>query len=155
MTFEDLLNDEPYKSCYEKGLADGEAKGRADAIDECKNLITSMRLDNISSNGTNILDALEQLKGDCIKANKMEYRIVGRFVKDEKSHVVDHNLKWTLQDAQRRLEELKREVEVAKKRGEHVSNCGGIGISTPFYSEYELVDLRIQSREVTPWSNMD
>ena len=34
MTFEDLLNDEPYKSCYQKGFADGKAKGRADVIDE-------------------------------------------------------------------------------------------------------------------------
>lgn len=34
MTFEDMLQDEPYKSCYNKGLADGEAKGRQDAIDE-------------------------------------------------------------------------------------------------------------------------
>lgn len=43
---------------------EGYMQGRKDAIDECKNLITSMRLDNISSNGTNILDALEQLKGE-------------------------------------------------------------------------------------------
>lgn len=40
MTFEDLLQDEPYKSCYEKGLADGKAKGRADAIDEFVERIT-------------------------------------------------------------------------------------------------------------------
>lgn len=38
MTFEDLLNDEPYKSCYQKGLADGQAKGRQDAIAELYDL---------------------------------------------------------------------------------------------------------------------
>ncbi len=42
MTFEDMLQDEPYKSCYEKGLADGEAKGRADVWSDIEKIINSM-----------------------------------------------------------------------------------------------------------------
>lgn len=45
MTFEDLLNDEPYKSCYNKGFADGKAKGRADAIKETLNKVTKRMSD--------------------------------------------------------------------------------------------------------------
>ena len=82
---------------------------------------------------------------------RTEYRIVGRFVKDEKPHVVDFNRAWTEADAIRRLKELVAKEELAKKRGKHVSTAGCIGIETPYYSEYELVDLQIQSRQVTSW----
>lgn len=41
MTFEDMLNYEPYKSCYEKGLAEGEAKGREDALEEFRKKINN------------------------------------------------------------------------------------------------------------------
>lgn len=79
---------------------------------------------------------------------RTEYRIIGRFAKDEKPHVVDWNPKWTERDAERRLRELQIREERAKQRGEHNDGL----ISTPYYSEYELVDLRVQSREVTEWS---
>lgn len=79
---------------------------------------------------------------------KTEYRIIGRFVKDAKPHVVDWSPKWTKADAEYRLNELKRREEIAKKRCEHIDGL----ISTPYYSDYELVELRIQSREVTAWN---
>lgn len=82
---------------------------------------------------------------------KTEYRIVGRFAKDEKHHVVDRDPKWSREDAERRLAEIKAQEAKAKARGEHVQTCGMIGISSPYYKEYELVDLEIQSREVSEW----
>lgn len=85
---------------------------------------------------------------------KIEYRIIGRFRKDEKFHVVDFNRKWTFDDAMHRLKELqlksKREIE---NKSRSVQTCGSIGISTPYYSEYDLLDLKIQTREITPWSD--
>lgn len=83
---------------------------------------------------------------------RTEYRIVGRFVKDEKPHVIDRDPKWSKADAERRLQEIKQQEERAKKRGCYTSSVGLIGISTPYYSEYELVDLKIQSREVSAWT---
>ena len=86
---------------------------------------------------------------------KKQYRIIGRFVKDEKSHVVDWNWSWTKEDAERRLKDIIAEQERARKCGCHTQTAGCIGIDTPYYSEYELVDLQIQSREVSPWANVE
>ena len=83
---------------------------------------------------------------------RTEYRIIGRFAKEEKPHVVDWSARWTKEDAEHRLKELIQEQERDKKRGEHVDPVGLIGISTPYLSEYELVDLKIQSRQVSSWS---
>lgn len=38
----------------------------------------------------------------------------------------------------------------AKKRD--TEYVGSIGIGTEYYSEYDLLDLEIQSRQVTKWS---
>lgn len=78
---------------------------------------------------------------------RTEYRIIGRFVSDEKPHVVDYSWRWSKKDAERRLAELKAKEERAKKRGEHNDGL----VSTPYYSDYELVELRIQSRQVGSW----
>ena len=84
---------------------------------------------------------------------RTEYRIVGRFHKDTKKHVVDWNRKWTHADALQRLAQLKeqsaREMNAKKRDTEYV---GSIGIGTEYYSEYDLLDLEIQSRQVTKWS---
>ena len=85
---------------------------------------------------------------------KTEYRIIGRFRKDEKSHVVDWNLNWTREDAERRLDELKKQSEREMSNKKRTSTqVGMIGVSTEYYSEYDLLDLRIQSRQVTAWSD--
>ena len=96
--------------------------------------------------------------------SRKEYRIVGRFRKDDKPHVVDFNRKWNYEDALHRLGELKeqtkREME-RKKRDTYFTKsievgmffAGSIGLDTEYYSEYDLLDLKIQSREVTPWSD--
>jgi len=86
---------------------------------------------------------------------RTEYRIIGRFAKDEKAHVVDWHWSWTKADAERRLKELIREEERDRRNGRHVDKVGLIGIETPYMSEYALCDLRIQSREVTSWSNVE
>lgn len=87
---------------------------------------------------------------------RTEYRIVGRFRKDAKKHVVDWNRKWTRTDALQRLAQLKeqstREMNAKKRDTEYV---GSIGIGTEYYSEYDLLDLEIQSRQVTKWSKED
>lgn len=83
----------------------------------------------------------------------VEYRITGKFRKDDKRHVVDSNRKWTLADAKRRLEEVQRQVEwEIKHRKCKPTNCGMIGITTEYYSDYDLLELRIESREIIPWN---
>lgn len=89
-----------------------------------------------------------------VRKIRTEYRIIGRFAKDKKPHVVDYNWEWTLADANRRLNQLIEQEKASKKRGWHTDKVGSLGISTPYYSEYELLDLHIQSREVTIWSNI-
>lgn len=85
---------------------------------------------------------------------KTEYRIIGRFRKDDKSHVVDWNRNWTKEDAERRLDELKRKSEQGMSSKKRTSTqVGMIGVSTEYYSEYDLLDLKIQSRQVTAWSD--
>lgn len=83
-----------------------------------------------------------------------QYRIIGRFAKDTKPHVVDFDHNWTLEDAKRRLNEIIAEEETEKKRGYSVSQVGYLSVSVQHYAEYELVDLKIQSREVTPWKSL-
>lgn len=84
---------------------------------------------------------------------RIEYRIIGRFRKDTKKHVVDYNRKWTYEDALNRLHEVKKqaELETAHKQ-RRVQQVGSFGVSTEYYSDYDLLDLEIQSREVTKWS---
>lgn len=77
-----------------------------------------------------------------------QYRLVGRFVKDDEPHVVDWSPRWTKKDAERRMAEIQAREEKAKKRGEHNDGL----VSTPYYSEYELVELRIEQRQVTNWA---
>ena len=81
-----------------------------------------------------------------------QYRIVGRFAKDEEPHTVDFGFK-NLQEAKRRLAELKDEQEQERKRGYTVTTAGVIGVRTPYLAEYELKDLKIQAREVTAWTD--
>lgn len=86
---------------------------------------------------------------------RTEYRITGRFRKDEKRHIVDCSWRWTKEDAERRLRELEHEVqwEMEHKRRKSTT-CGMIGISTEYYSDYDLLELRIESREVTKWKRI-
>ena len=83
---------------------------------------------------------------------RTEYRITGRFRKDEKRHVVDYSWKWAKEDVERRLKEIE---EKEKWQREHkrckAVQCGMVGISTEYHSDYDLLELRIESREVTKW----
>ena len=83
-----------------------------------------------------------------------QYRIIGRFAKDTKSHVVDFDSTWTLADAENRLRELRYQEEQEKKQGRTVTQVGHIGVTTLYHPDYELLDLQIQSREVSPWQIM-
>lgn len=80
-----------------------------------------------------------------------QYRVIGRFVKDEKPHLIaggafEPNL--TKEGAEKAIADILKKQELAKKRGEYSDGL----VSTPYYSDYELVDLKIQSREVSPWN---
>lgn len=88
------------------------------------------------------------------KKTRAEYRIIGRFARDEKPHVVDYHWNYTLADAERRMKEIVEQEKQAKKRGSHETLVGNLGVSTPYYSDYELLDLQIQTREVTSWHNI-
>ena len=67
---------------------------------------------------------------------RTEYRITGRFRKDDKRHVVDGNRKWTLDDAKNRLREIQHQTEwEMTQRKCKPTTCGMIGISTEYYSD--------------------
>lgn len=90
-----------------------------------------------------------------MKGTKTQYRITGRFRGKTERHVVDWSAKWSLRDAMIRLDQLQKQSERemnSKKRDTQF--CGSIGIGTEYYSEYDLLELRIESREVTPWSEV-
>jgi hypothetical protein len=72
---------------------------------------------------------------------KMEYRITGRFRKNEKRHVVDGSWRWTKADAEKRLQELMQEsnFEMENKRRK---------------ADYDLLDLRLQSRKISKWAEV-
>lgn len=93
---------------------------------------------------------------------KKELAIEGRFRKDEKFHVVTttvadksekgwHKLK-SLEEAKAELERIKREDEWQRQHKRcKPQTCGCIGISTEYYSEFDLVELRIKERQVSKW----
>ena len=83
---------------------------------------------------------------------KKEYRITGRLRKNEKRHIVDFNKKWTLQDAQKRLKEIEQREEFQRKNKKvKAIRSGMISVSTEYYSDYDLLELRIECRNVIPW----
>ena len=83
-----------------------------------------------------------------------QYRIIGRFAKDTKPHVVDFDSNWTLADAENRLREIRHEEKIEKEQGRTVTQVGHIGVTTFYHPDYELLDLQIQSREVSPWKSL-
>lgn len=86
------------------------------------------------------------------KKAKIEYRITGRLRCEKKRHIVDFNKKWTKSDVVRRFNEIKHDAELEMEQGARKPNFVGIiGISTEYHSDYDLLDLRIESREVTAW----
>jgi hypothetical protein len=86
---------------------------------------------------------------------KKQYRIIGRFRSEEKFHVVDGGFKpfTDYAVAEKRLNELieqsKLEMKFKQRKAE---NAGYVSIGTEYHSDYDLLDLRIQEREVTPWN---
>ena len=88
--------------------------------------------------------------------NRTEYRITGRARKNTKRHVVDCNVKWTLQDAEKRLVKLIKQSEYEiKNRTRKAISAGVITVGTEYYGEYDLLELRIESREVSPWGTVE
>lgn len=84
---------------------------------------------------------------------RIEYRITGKFRGSEKRHVVDYDRSWTKEQAESRFEELKLKSEYEmNNKCRKAEACGLISVGTPYYSDCDLLDLKLQSREVTPWS---
>ena len=93
---------------------------------------------------------------------KKEWVIEGRFRKDEKFHVVTKSvadrseLGWhwikSLEEAKDELNRIKRQDEWERERkARKAQSCGMISISTEYYSDYDLVELRISERQVSNW----
>lgn len=83
---------------------------------------------------------------------KIEYRITGRFRGSDSRHVVDFSRTWTHDDAKKRFDELKRISEAEMKNKVRKSmNVGMISVGTQYNSEYDLLELRIESRRVSKW----
>ena len=84
---------------------------------------------------------------------KTQYRITGRTRKDVKRHVVDSNVHWSLEDAEKRLAEIEKQNECKmKNKTRKAITSGMISIGVEYCSDYDLLELRIESREVSPWS---
>lgn len=83
---------------------------------------------------------------------KTQYRIVGRFVKDEKPHQVAYDPSWSKENAEYELQKIIKQNEIDKQRRYSSMKLGAIGVLSPYLPEYELVDLKIQSRQVSEWS---
>lgn len=84
---------------------------------------------------------------------KYEYRIVGRFRSEEKYHVVggnSHKFK-TKEEAEKELKRLKDDSELEMRSKKCKSN--GV-VESEYYSDYDLLDLKIQCREITPWADL-
>lgn len=83
---------------------------------------------------------------------RTEYRITGRLRCEKKRHVVDYNRKWSKEDVEQRFEEIKEDAEWEMERRQRRSHsCGFVSIGTEYHSDYDLLDLKIESREVTNW----
>lgn len=89
-----------------------------------------------------------------VKKVHNEYRIIGRFARDEKPHVVDYSWRYSLEDVERRIKEIVEQEKRAKKAKEYKIKAGSFGISMEYVEGYELLDLQIQTREVTSWHNI-
>ena len=79
-----------------------------------------------------------------------KYRITGRFISSIDRHVVESGI-TSLSEAKARVAEIKREQARDKAKGGRTDMAGMIGVFTPWYPDYELVDIEIQEHEVTPW----
>lgn len=93
---------------------------------------------------------------------RKEWAIEGRFRKDEKFHVVTRSatdcseIGWhwfkSLEEAQDELNRIKRAEEWQRKNKRcKPQTCGMISIETEYYSDFDLVELRIIERQVSNW----
>lgn len=87
---------------------------------------------------------------------KTEYRVIGRPAFSDKSMVLagtplTGGRIYSLEEAQRTLERIKAENERNIKRGKIVTTEGCIGIECPIDEKHRLLDLKVQSRQVTSW----
>lgn len=87
-----------------------------------------------------------------------QYRITGIFRVDlptGRRHTVDFDKKWDRDAAQHRLLQIQQESEAemeSKKCRTQVA--GSIGIETEYCSDFDLLDLKIESRQVSPWNEV-
>lgn len=86
------------------------------------------------------------------------YRITGIFrmdLKKDKRHVVDSDPKWDLDAAKSRLSELQKQAQwEIDNRKRKAQAAGSFSVETEYYSDFDLLDLRIESRQVSPWTEV-
>lgn len=88
-----------------------------------------------------------------------QYRITGIFRVDlptGRRHTVDFDRKWDLNAAQHRLLQIQQEseAEIESKKCKSTA-VGSIGVETEYNSDFDLLDLRIESRQVSPWTKVE
>ena len=92
---------------------------------------------------------------------RKEWVIMGRFRKDDQFHcVVNGSISITkfksIEEVRERLKIMQAEEEAAiasKKRPGYYA--GSVGVDTPYYSDYDIVEWQIREREVTLWYNVE
>lgn len=87
---------------------------------------------------------------------KTEYRVIGTSQYSGKPMVLagiplTGGRIYSLEEAQRALERIKAENERDIKRGKIVTSSGCIGVECAVDERHRLLDLKIQSRQVSPW----
>jgi hypothetical protein len=62
---------------------------------------------------------------------------------------------YSLDEAKYEIERLKREDRCARHNGYTTDMCGGLGVSSTHYKEYDIIGYRIRKREVIPWETVE
>lgn len=89
---------------------------------------------------------------------KTVYRVVGRRKSQEKSFILAGalgNPLKSLDEAKRTMSEIVERNKRDVARGKSVDPCGCFSVECAMTSDDLLVDVRIQSRQVTPWEDVE
>ena len=91
------------------------------------------------------------------KVVSKEYAVLGRFRKDSKFSTLatrseDMSKLTDRKEAERIMEGLRAKAERdIRKKSRPSTQIGMISVSTPYYSDYDVVEFRIVEREVSAW----
>ena len=83
--------------------------------------------------------------------SKTQYLVLGRCRKDTK---FEHQYGWfdTLWEAEQAMERAKRTAKLEHDRKQRsAGSVGGFGVNMEYHSDYDVMEVRIYTRQVTPW----